>query len=106
MKPRMMSKQAMDLLFDHILDGFEGSYKGIENLEQQGLVSENEIHELLKKNSERLIDRVKEFKLMQKLTCIFFACMFGWLQISGEDLEMRRGRSGRRKDKSEMPVYL
>jgi hypothetical protein len=110
MKPRMMSKEAMDLLFDHILDGFRSSYEGINNLVNQGLNQEK--LELIKKNSERLIQRVTEFKVGQKLLCIFFALLFGWMQINGDDLEMRRpsragrARTGRRKSESELPEYL
>jgi hypothetical protein len=90
MKPRMMSKPAMDQLFHHILGGHASSHQGIVNLEQQGLVPEHEIKDLLKRNNERLIDRINEFKIIHKLTCIFFALMFGYMQISCEDLDMRR----------------
>lgn len=94
MKPRMMSKPAMDHLFDHILGGHETSFEGIKNLEAQGLVSPAEVTELLKKNEQRLIDRIKEFKAIHRLVCIFFACLFGYMQATGEDLEMRRSRPG------------
>ena len=85
-----MSKQNMDYLFDHILGGFEKSHEGIHNLKQQGLVDDHVIKDLLDKNSKRLIDRIKEFKITQKLTCIFFALMFGYMQISGDDIERAR----------------
>jgi hypothetical protein len=105
MKPRMMSKQAMDLLFDHILDGFKSSHKGIVDLFDMGIISAHEKTDLLLKNSERLIQRIAEFKAMEKLLAIFFACLFGYMQITGEDLEMRRARrgsrSGRRKSNRE-----
>lgn len=109
MKPRMMSKPAMDHLFYHILDGHTSSYKGIVNLEQQGLVTDEEITDLLKKNHERLIDRIKEFKLVHKLLCLVFIFIFGYMQINGEDLEMRRGRKGgrsRRRNESENVITL
>lgn len=100
----------MDQLFFHILDGFKSSYEGIHQLYDQKIISAQELAELLQKNSERLITRIHEFKVGQKMLCIVFALLFGYLQISGDDLEMRRGRrggrSGRRKSESEMPIYV
>lgn len=104
MKPRMMSKASMDLLFHHILDGFKVSFQGIEDLYSMGLISALEKAELLAKNSARLITRIQEFKAVEKLLCIFFACLFGYLQISGEDMEMRRARrvrGSRRRNETE-----
>ena len=115
MKPKMMSKNSLEYLFHHILDGFKTSHEGIIKLEQSHLVSDEEIHELIRKNSERLIDRIREFRLTEKLTCIFFALLFGWMQINGDDLEMRRTtrartsaryRSTRRKTgKETQPIF-
>lgn len=90
MKPRMMSKDAMDQLFFHILDGFRSSHEGIAKLQEQRIVTDQEIHELIKKNSERLIDRIREFKIEQKLFGVFFACLFSWMQVTGEELEARK----------------
>lgn len=101
MKPRMMSKPAMDHLFHHILDGHKSSHQGILNLQDQGLVNEQELAELLKKNNDRLIDRIKEFRIIHRLLCIFFAFAFGYFQISGEDLEMRRARRVRSRRRNE-----
>jgi hypothetical protein len=96
MKPRMMSKEAMDTLFFHILDGFKVSHEGIHQLFDKGIINHSERTELLEKNSERLITRIHEFKLGHKLLCIFFAFLFGYMQIIGSDLEMRRtGRTAR-----------
>jgi hypothetical protein len=107
MKQRMMSEKAMSHLFDHILDGFRSSHHGILNLKDQGIVrSDEEIAELLKKNSDRLIDRIKEFKITQRLLAIFFAFMFGYFQISGEDLEMRRARRVRTRRRNETEQTL
>lgn len=108
MKPRMMSKQAMDHLFDHILDGYKSSHEGIVQLKEQGLVSDQEVTDLLKKNSERLIDRIKEFKLVQRLVCVFFALLFGYMQMDCQDLEMRRARRvrARRRNETENVIEL
>lgn len=101
MKPRMMSKAAMDLLFDHILDGFKTTHQGIQDLYTLGLISADELADLLKKNSDRLITRIHEFKAVQKLMCIVFAVMFGYYQVSGEDIEMRRARRVRSRRRSD-----
>jgi hypothetical protein len=110
MKPKMMSKAAMDQLFFHILDGFKTSYEGIHQLYDRKIITAEEMGELLQKNSERLIERIHEFKIGQRLLAIFFAFMFGYLQINGEDLEMRRARRGgrtrRNRDDRELPAYL
>jgi hypothetical protein len=90
MKPRMMSKNSMDYLFHHILGGHESSHKSIELARATGLLNDDQVADLLRKNSDRLIDRIKEFKVLHKLVCVFFALLFGYMQISCEDLEMRR----------------
>jgi len=115
MKPKMMSKRSMDYLFDHILDGFKTSHEGILNLQRQQIVSDDEIAELVKKNSDRLIDRIREFRLHEKIFGIFFACLFTYMQVTGEDLDMRRtgrartsnsrgAKSGRRRSENEEPI--
>lgn len=111
MKPKMMSKHSLEYLFNHILDGFKTSHEGIAQLQQKHLVTDDEIHELIRKNSERLIDRIREFRITEKLTCVFFAVLFGYMQIVNEDISMRKParvrtgrylqRTGRRKGKEE-----
>jgi hypothetical protein len=91
MKPRMMSKAAMDQLFFHILDGFKSSHEGIHRLFDSGIIGAQEKAELLQKNSERLIARIHEFKIGQRMLSLFFAVLLSYMQISGSDLEMRRG---------------
>jgi hypothetical protein len=96
MKPKMYSAQSNSLLHHHILDGFESSHKGIQTLKKEGLIQEEEYTFLLEKNIERLMERIKEFRLMERLVCIFFAALFTYMQIAADDLDMvRRGRSGR-----------
>jgi hypothetical protein len=114
MKPKMMSKNSLEYLFHHILDGFKASHEGIVQLQRDHAMSDEEIHELIKKNSERLIDRIREFRLTEKLMSVFFALLFGYMQINGDDLEMRRparvrttsarvrnSRTGRRRNEHE-----
>lgn len=108
MRPKMMSKRSMDYLFDHILNGFKTSHEGILNLQKQGLVPDDDIADLVKQNSERLIDRIQEFKLHEKIFGLFFATLFFYNQITCEDLDMRRSRRMRlrRKTESENVITL
>lgn len=101
-----MSEEKATYLFDHVLDGFESSHKGIEQLREKDLISDEEYKDLLRKNIARLIDRVKEFKIAQRLTCIAFAALFTWMQIGCEDLDMRRSSRLRlrRKNKNELTI--
>lgn len=41
MKPKMMSRDAMDRLFFHIIDGFKTSYQGILQLEHEKILSDD-----------------------------------------------------------------
>lgn len=107
MKEKMYSKQSNTYLHHHIIDGFAASHEGIKNLKNHGTIQEREYTELLEKNIDRLITRIKEFRIAEKIVCILFAVLFGYLQIDGEDLDMRRsGRRGRRRDESEQVKYI
>lgn len=108
MKPRMMSKSAMDHLFYHILDGFKTTNQGIQDLYAMGTITTHELADLLSKNSDRLVTRIQEFKALEKLVCIIFAVMFGYFQIVGGDLEMRRSRRvrTRRRNETENVILL
>jgi hypothetical protein len=106
-KEKMYSKQSHSMLHDHILDGFARTHEGIKNLKKTGHIKDSEYTELLEKNIDRLIQRIKEFRIAEKMVCIFFAVLFGYLQVGGEDLEMRRsGRRGRRRNESEFTKFL
>jgi hypothetical protein len=101
MKAVMLSKAKASHLFDHVLDGFEKSHQGIENAHNMGLFSDKEELDLLRMNSQRLIERIREWKIINNITCIFFAVVFALLQINGDQLELRKpGRtsSGRRQE--------
>lgn len=90
MKQLMLSKQKASYLFDHVLDGFSSSDAGIKQLKEKQLIGHDEYVELLEKNTERLIARINAFKIGQQVMAIFFAFLLGYLQINGDDLEMRR----------------
>lgn len=70
MKPKMYSAQSNSMLHDHILDGFASSHQGLKKLKQDNLIKEDEYMQLLEKNVERLLERVREFRLMERLVCI------------------------------------
>lgn len=91
----LLSSSAVDYLFHHVLDGFRSSHEGLVDIRKKGFLTDSEMVELLTKNSERLIQRIIDFKLVQRVVCVFFACLFGYMQLNCEDLEMRRGRGGR-----------
>lgn len=90
MKPKMYSARSNSMLHDHILDGFETTNRGLERLRQDKLVTPEEYTKLLEANIRRLITRVKEFRIAEKLTCILFAVFFTWAQVNGDDMDMRR----------------
>lgn len=89
MKARMLSSESVGKLH-HIHTNFESSLSSIEIAREQQLISDEEYVELLKKNSKRLIERIKEFKITYRLLSISFAFLFSYMQVNGDDLEMRR----------------
>lgn len=100
---KTLKPQSIHYLFDHILDGYKSSYEGIIQLKERRMITDQELTELLTKNSERLIRRIIEFKLMERLLCVFFAALFGLMQVISGDLEMRKaGRIRLSKRKTEL----
>lgn len=108
MKEKMYSKQSNTYLHHHIIDGFTASHKGIKNLKQEGIIPEQEYTALLEKNIERLIARIREFRIAEKITCILFAMLFTWMQATDEDLDMRKARRMRlrRRHESEQTISI
>jgi hypothetical protein len=118
-REKMYSKESNDYLHFHIIDGVISSHQGIKNLKAEGIITETEYTTLLEKNIERLIDRIKEFRILERMVCIFFAMLFGYMQVMADDLEMvragrtargaraRTGRAGRRNGEGdELPIYV
>ena len=97
----MYSKKSNTYLHHHIIDGFAASHDGIKNLKSTGIIPDQEYTELLEKNIERLITRIKEFRVAERIVCLFFAGMFMWLQVSNDDLDMRKGRRVRMRRRNE-----
>jgi len=102
MKAKMYSGKSNSYLHDHIIDGFASSHDGIQNLKKSGLIKDEEYTQLLEKNIDRLINRIKEFRLAERVASVFFAVLFFYLQITDEDLEMRRARRVRVRKRNEV----
>lgn len=100
-RARVLNKKQIALLFDHILDGFRASHEGAGFIHKEGIISDQEYHDLLQKNSIRLIERVREFRIANNVLGLVFAFIFTWHQVSGEDLEMRRARRTRTRRRNE-----
>jgi hypothetical protein len=101
MKAQMLSKEKMDHLFNHILDGFKSSAQGLLFLKRDRLISDQEYTDLLEKNAQRVIERIEEFKISNRLMSVFFACLFLYMQVSDEGLDMRRSRRTRSRRRNE-----
>lgn len=97
----MLSKEKMDLLFHHILDGFKSSAQGLLFLKRDHIISDQEYTELLEKNAQRVIERIEEFKIINRLLSVGFAMLFLWMQANDEALDMRRTRRSRTRRRNE-----
>ena len=99
----LVNKKNLELLFDHIIDGFAATRQGIINLYDHGFIGLSEYLQLIQQNEERLLARIHEFKITNKLVSVFFAALFTWMQVGGDDLDMRRSsrtRTGRSASRS------
>jgi hypothetical protein len=110
MKAVMLSKQEVDYVDYHLIDGLDARIKGIVQLQDSNLITLEESHELIVRASMEHVTlwRTFKMKLMAKALCVLFAAMFGYLQISGEDLDMRRSsrKGGRRRSENENVITL
>lgn len=102
MKQKMYSQQSNSMLHDHIIDGFHSTHQGLQQLKDDGIIAEQEYVELLEKNIKRLVERIREFRIVEKMICMFFAVLFSYMQIAGDDLDMRK--SGRTRTSSSRSV--
>jgi hypothetical protein len=110
MKAKMYSANSNTRLHKTI-DEFYVSNEGIKNLRKTDIIHDEEFMSMVQKNIEVFMVKIKEFRLAEKMTCIFFAALFLWLQVNADDLDIqrkgRRSRSrGRRRNETENPfVY-
>lgn len=93
----MYSRESNSMLHDHIIDGFHSTHEGLHRLREDKLISKDEYTSLLEQNIKRLVARIQEFRIKEGLmevsrrfTAVIFACLFAYMQINGDDLEMRR----------------
>ena len=88
MKTRtILNPKKIDLLFDHIIGGYVCSRKGIAMLKHEGHIKTLEDYiELVDKNQDRLIARIKEFRIVNRLLSVIFAFLFSYMQVNGDDL--------------------
>ncbi|MCZ8021189.1 MAG: hypothetical protein O9302_00225 [Cyclobacteriaceae bacterium] len=89
-KARILNRKSIDQLFFHIIDGFKSSHDGLKFIKAEHVITESEYLELLEKNAERLIERIRDFRIANKILSLFFACLFGYMQMQTGELEMRR----------------
>lgn len=104
MKEKMYSRASNSLLHDHIIDGYLATDDGIEQLRTRAVITEQEYIMLLRKNIARLRQRILEFRITEKLTCIAFAIMFTWHAATDTDLQIRRPRKTRRRNETEQSL--
>jgi hypothetical protein len=103
MKTRtILNPKKIDYLMYHLVDGFEVTRRGLKQTLMQGAITLDEYHDLVERNQDRLIARIKDFRIANKLLSILFACIFSYMQVNGDDLDMRRSSRarGRRRNES------
>lgn len=88
---RILNKRQLDYLFFHLLDGFFVTREGALQLRSDNIIkSDEELLDLLLRNEERLRARIREFRLANRLLCVFFAALFSFYQITGQDTDLRK----------------
>lgn len=102
MKGKMYSEKSHVYLQKNLLDASFNNHQNIKNLRRSDIIQDDEYITLLEKNMEWLIQKIKEFRIAEKIVCVFFALLFGYMQINSDDSIERarrsRSRSGRRKN--------
>jgi hypothetical protein len=96
---RILNRKPIDYLFDHVIDGFALTRKGLRQALDDKVITLEEYWQLVEANQDRVLDRIKQFKIVNKLLSLLFACIFSYLQVNGDQLDMRR--SGRRRNENE-----
>ena len=88
---RILNKRQLDYLFFHLLDGFFVTREGALQLWSDNIIkSDEELLDLLLRNEERLRARIRDFRLANRLLCVFFAAIFSFCQVTGEDTDLRK----------------
>lgn len=95
--PKIISRKKVEHLLYHVVDGFACSQKGIIKLYNDGIITAKEYNDLMAKNLTRLQERIHEFRVVEKMLSLLFACLFTFMAFTSNDGDLyRRGRSGRR----------
>lgn len=107
MKTRtILNPKKIDYLMYHLVDGFEVTRRGLKQTLMQGAITLDEYHALVELNQDRLIARIKEFRIVNKLLSMAFAVLFAWAQINGDELDMRRSSRTRSRRRNESEQIL
>lgn len=113
MKATMLSKSEMEYANYHLHDGLEKTVEGLNALLKINKINIEEHDQLMQQAIHRHLALWRAFthKLVQKTLCLLFVSLFTYMQVNGEDLDMRRSsrtrttsrtsRSGRRRNESE-----
>jgi hypothetical protein len=104
MKTRtILNPKKIDYLMYHLVDGFEVTRRGLKQTLMQGAITLDEYHALVELNQDRLIARIKDFRIVNKLLSLVFAFLFSYMQINGDDMDVRRPQRtrGRRRNDAE-----
>jgi hypothetical protein len=100
-RARILNRSQIDYLFDHILGRFETSKKHIENALSTKLISKAEADSMQAINADTLIKRIKDFRIANRLLSVAFATLFSYMQICGDDVEVRKPSRTRTRRRSE-----
>ena len=72
---RILNRKPIDYLFDHVLDGFALTRKGLRQALDAKLITIEEYWQLVDANQDRVLERIKQFKIVNKLFSITFASL-------------------------------
>jgi hypothetical protein len=86
MKAKMYSAKSNTRLHK-MIDEFFTSNEGIDGLRARAVVKDEEYIKLVQRNIAFFYSRIKEFRLAEKMLSIFFAFLFTWMQVNGDDVE-------------------
>lgn len=100
---KIISRKKVIYVFDHIIDAYLATQKGITRLYEKGMIDAVQYKEMIEKNAERLRVKIAEWRIAEKMSCIFFAILFSWNSMTNSPDEMiRRPSRGRRRNEKEV----
>lgn len=100
---KVISRNKVKDFLYHKVDGFIATQKGINSLFEQGIIDAKVYKEMIDKNTARLAEKVSEWRILEKMSCIFFAVLFTWNATAADPEELiRRGRRSSKRAKREV----